>query len=198
MKQVIILAISLLSQFFMEAQTSTKISKYETAMLENIRQIDTASAFTLLQLANNFERIGNIEKEKWEPFYYAAYSYTALAFTTPDKNQIDGLADQADKLIAQAKALEPNSCEITVLEAMSISCRIMVDPVSRFQTKGREVAMLLAKAKQQDVTNPRIYLLEARMQLRTPEAFGGGKHVAKTTIATSLQRFATFKPANNL
>jgi hypothetical protein len=183
------------------AQTSNtsvkQSSAFEAAMLTNIRQMDTASGpASLITLANNFERIGNAEKTKWQPFYYASYCYTAMAFMSPDKSKIDWLADKAEALLQQADAIDKNNSEISCMFAMINSCRIMVDPVSRFQTKGKEVNMLLAKAMQENEGNPRIYLLQARMQLRTPEAFGGGKNVAKASAETAIEKFKTFVPEN--
>lgn len=172
---------------------------FEKAMLANIRQLDTAStATTLLSLANNFQRIGDAEKTKWQPYYYAAYSYTALAFLSPDRTAIDGLTDKAEALLQQAEAIDKNNSEISCLFAMINSCRIMVDPVSRFQTKGKEVQTSLAKATQENPANPRIYLLQAMMQLRTPEAFGGGAKVAKQSVDMAIVKFKDFIPENSL
>ena len=201
MKKVIVLAIlCILFNSFAYAQSSvTKkdISSFESLMLQNIAQLDTtSSASALMGLANSFQRIAQVEKTKWEPSYYAAYCYTAMAFMTPDKTQIDLLADKAEVLCQQAEAIEQNNSEITTLFAMINSCRIMVDPVSRFQTKGKEVHDLIGKAKMENKQNPRIYLLQARMQLRTPEAFGGGKNIAKESAEIAIEKFGTFKPAN--
>jgi hypothetical protein len=183
------------------AQTSTVSVKhnsaFEAAMLTNIKQLDTASgAASLMALANNFERIGNAEKTKWEPFYYASYCYTVMAFMSSDKSKIDWLADKAEALLQQAEAIDKNNSEISCMFATINSCRIMVDPMSRFPTKGQEVNAMLAKATQENAGNPRIYLLQARMQLRTPEAFGGGKTVAKTSAETALEKFKSFVPAS--
>lgn len=170
---------------------------FETAMLKNLQQLDTASSATaLLSLANAFERIGNAEKIRWEPFYYAAYCTTVMAFQSPDKNAIDPLADKAEALLQQAEAVEKNNSEITTLLAMVNACRLTVDPMARFATKGKEVSALIAKAKTENAANPRIYLLEARMKMRTPEAFGGGKALAKQAAETAAEKFAAFVPTS--
>jgi hypothetical protein len=177
--------------------TKSDMSSFESAMLQNIAQLDTTSSSSvLIAIANSFQRIAQVEKTKWEPFYYAAYCYTAMAFMTPDKTQIDLLADKADALLQQAEGIEQNNSEITTLFAMINSCRILVDPVSRFQTKGKEVQDLIQKAKAENNQNPRIYLLQARMQLRTPEAFGGGKSIAKESAEIAIEKFAAFKPVS--
>src|SRR3712207_3372794 len=95
------------------AQSSSKQVAYstafESAMQSNIRQLDTvSSAAGFINLANNFERIGDAEKTKWQPFYYAAYCYTAMAFMSPDKTKIDFLADKAEAVLQQAEAIEKN------------------------------------------------------------------------------------------
>jgi hypothetical protein len=200
--KTIITAILLLSITVAVAQTGelapVKKSSYESAMLTNIKQLDTASLSTMLILANNFERIGNAEKTKWEAFYYAAYCYAGMAFMTADKTKIDGLADKGDSYIQMAEALEKNNSEITCLASMLVATRILVDPMGRFPVKGKEVSALLEKAKQENADNPRIYLQDARMQIRTPEAFGGGKKIARASIEKALLKFDTFTPANSL
>ncbi|HEY0042372.1 MAG TPA: hypothetical protein VGB71_16985 [Flavisolibacter sp.] len=203
MKKIIFILLTTIGlQQFAIAQTSASIKEptaFENAMLKNISQLDTASnATTLIALANNFERIGNAEKTTWQPFYYAAYCYVAMAFQSHDKSAIDPLADKAEAFIQQAEAVEKNNSEITTLSAMINACRITVDPVSRFQTKGKEVHASLAKAKEENAANPRIYLLQAQMQLRTPEAFGGGKVVAKKSAEIALEKFKVFQPSTSI
>lgn len=201
MKKIITLALVFSIAIVSNAQTASnpikQTSAFENAMLVNIRQLDTASsAASLTTIANNFERIGNAEKTKWEPFYYASYCYTAMAFMSPDKSKIDWLADKAEALLQNAEAIDKNNSEISCMFAMINSCRILVDPISRFQVKSTEVNALLAKAMQENQNNPRIYLMQARMQIRTPEAFGGGRNVAKASAETAVAKFKSFVPAN--
>lgn len=180
-----------------QSSVSKKASTYETAMLANIRALDTASkASSFISLANNFDRIGNAEKTKWEPFYYASYCYTAIAFLATDKSAIDGLADEADAYLQKAGSISKNNSEITCLAAMINSCRLMVDPAGRFQTKGKEINLLLSKAKEENAANPRIYLLQARILMRTPEVFGGGKIPVKAAAETAVKKFIEFKCDN--
>lgn len=203
MKKLLLFSLSITMIVVANAQTAvpkgTYSTAFESAMQSNIRQLDTAStAATLVNLANNFERIGNAEKVRWQPFYFAAYCYTAMAFLSPDKSKIDFLADKAEAVLQQAENLEKNNSEISCLFAMINSCRIMVDPISRFQVKGKEVHAQLAKAKQENPDNPRIYLLQARMLLRTPEGLGGGKTPARESAEVAVQKFQQFKPENSI
>ena len=200
MKKLCLIISFLLASHLTKAQITADTNTgaaFETAMLENIRQLDSASSTSeFVRLANSFERIAAAEKLKWQPFYYAAYCYTAMAFMSPDKTKIDDLADRAEAILQQAGTIEPNNAEVSCLFAMINSCRIMVDPVNRFQTKGKEVQAMLQKAKAENIDNPRIYLLEARMQLRTPEAFGGGKKIARESAEKAVAKFNNFIPHN--
>lgn len=179
------------------AQSKQRQSGFESAMISNIRQMDTASSPSgLLAIANNFERIANAESNKWEPFYYASYCYTAIAFMQTDKTKIDAIADKAEQLLQKAGELEMKNSEISCLFAMISSCRIMVDPMSRFPAKNSEIQALLGNAIQENASNPRIYLLKARMQMRTPEAFGGGKKAAQESLDKAIEKYKTFIPAS--
>jgi hypothetical protein len=181
------------------ASTPKYSAAFESAMKMSIAQLDTASSGgSFMSLANNFERIGNAEKNQWQPFYYAAYCYVVMAYLSPDKTKIDFLADKAEALLQQADAIDKNNSEISCMFAMINSCRVLVDPMSRFPTKGVEAQMQLEKAKQQNADNPRIYLLQARMQLRIPEGLGGGKKVAKESAELAMQKFNNFKPENSI
>ena len=58
-------------------------------MKEQIGKLDAAfQANNFPELANNFERIGNAEKNQWLPFYYAAYCQVMTAFLEQDKSKV--------------------------------------------------------------------------------------------------------------
>lgn len=196
-KNIALFIASLFVAFTSFSQNATKEnSQYTTIMAGFVKQVDTAStASTLMDLANTFERIGKAEKTKWLPFYYASYCYAMLAVKS-EPASIDQLADRAESLLQVAEGIDGNNSEITSLFAMIHSSRIMVDPVARFQTYGKEVHALLGKAKVQNPNNPRIYFLEARLLSKTPEMFGGGRKVAKESADISVSKFNSFQPEN--
>ena len=204
MKQSFIIAtVIFASSFKLAAQTSTAVSgtdkKFISAMETNLHILDTAGSVTsFVMLANNFERIATAEKTKWEPFYYAAYCYAVMAVSAPDKTKIDMLADKAELWLQQANNLQKNNSEIAALFAMIKSSKIMVDPINRWQSLGQEVGQHLGEAKQVDPTNPRPWLIEARIKFNTPEGLGGGKEPAKTLITEAIQKFSNFKPQSSI
>lgn len=203
-KSIIIAVIIVAASCKLSAQTSAGAStgmnkKFVAAMEANLKLLDTASApVTFVMLANNFERIGKAEKKQWQPFYYAAFCYAIMAANVPDKSKIDYLAEKAVSYLASADALEKNNSEISSLHGMILYTRLLVDPISRWQTMGKEASDLIIKAKQQDPANPRPYLVEARAKLHTPEGMGGGPKAAKLTIDECLTKFKTFVPVNSL
>jgi hypothetical protein len=185
------------------AQTSTSAvaanGKYVAAMEKNLQLLDSANTpENLMALANTFERIGNAETNQWHPYYYAAYCYTLLAYMSPDKRKVDGLADKADDFLNKAAVISSGNSEISCLSAMLTYSRLQVDPMNRWQAMGAEAAAYLAKAKKEDPSNPRIYLIEARAKMGTPENLGGGPKGAAPVVALAVQKYNSFVPAGTL
>lgn len=174
--------------------------KYAPAMKKNIALLDSAMRRgNALELANNFERIGDAEKTQWLPYYYAAYCNLVASFTEKDKTKVDPMADKAEALINKAEALAgKENSEIAVIKSMIASSHMMVDPQARYMTYGPASASNIEKAKALDPTNPRPVYLEAQAKFYTPPAFGGGKDVAKPLFEKAIAMFDTFKPESEL
>jgi hypothetical protein len=176
-----------------EGMSKTFISAMET----NLKIFDTAaSPATLIMLANSFERIGKAEQKQWQPFYYAALCYGSIAANTPDKSQVDPLAEKAESYLDLADAIDKNNSEVSCLRGMVLYTRLLVDPVSRWQTMSRQATEYLSKAKEQNPANPRPYLIEARAKLYTPENMGGGPKAAKPIMEECLNKYKEFIPEN--
>ena len=75
---------------------------------------------------------------------------------------------------------------------------MMVDPQSRYMKYGPVSNEFIEKSKSLDSTNPRPVLLEAQSKFFTPEAFGGGKNVAKEYFDKSNALNEKFKPETEL
>jgi hypothetical protein len=174
--------------------------KYAGAMKKNISMLDSAmQKGNAKELANNFERIGDAEKSQWLPYYYAAYCNVISTYTEKDKTKNDAIADKAEELIIKAEGLAgKENSEIAVIKSMIASAHMMVDPQSRYMQYGAASASNIEKAKALDPSNPRPVYLEGQAKLYTPEAFGGGKDVAKPLFEKALAMFDAFKPASEL
>lgn len=185
--------IALLSVLTLNAQT-----KYESAMQNGFAKLkETKGADDLQALGAYYERIAEAEKTQWLPYYYAARHYTISAFMNPAADK-DKVASKVSELINKAEAIEPANAEIYCLKQQVAVMQLLVDPMSRWQTFGAQASEAIAKAKEIDPSNPRPYLLEGQYLMNVPEAFGGGKAVAKKLFERSLELFSGFKPLSAL
>lgn len=196
MKRIFITGSLVLLAFSASAQSG----RYAGAMKANIKAMDTSfnNPASLLALANTFERIGAAEKTEWLPYYYAAFLQVNYGFMIQDKSKTDVIADKAEQLINKADSLSPANSEISTIKSMIASCRLMVDPMSRYMEYGPVSNAELEKAIQQDPLNPRPYYLKGQGLKFTPEQFGGGCKPATIAFEKALQAFSAFKPASEL
>ncbi len=196
MKSLILMVLVLFTVQVSNAQSE----KYISAMKKNIALIDSIPVKNnAAEVANNFTRIGDAEKDKWLPYYYAAYTTAFSALLEKDVSKKDGLADQAAELLSKASGiLQKDNSEIEVIKSMIATAHLTVDPQSRYMSYGQESAEALKKAESLDSTNPRPVLLQAQSLFYTPEAFGGGKDAAKPLFDTAARLFKDFKPASDI
>lgn len=173
-------------------------SKYEAGMgkaFEQMKAVKTAE--DMGATAAFFERIADTEKDKWLPYYYAAYCNYLTGWMNPNADK-DAVGEKAKALVVKAEVIEKNNSELYILRQMIAVQQLTVDPMSRFQTYGAQANEALEKAKQADPNNPRIYLVDGQYKMNVPDAFGGGKEVGKKLFTKSLELFKTFKPATEM
>jgi tetratricopeptide (TPR) repeat protein len=173
------------------AQTTS----YEQAMLnalEKLGQASTISEFT--QAANIFERIAQTETSEWLPLYHAAHTWLIMGFIEEDIYKKDPYFDKAQQLLDRALMIAPDESELYTLQAFIYPGKITVDPMSRGPVLVGKMNDALDKAIRLNPENPRSYYLRAVTLVNTPEAFGGGKAVAKPIFETAQQKFDNFKP----
>lgn len=190
MKQLLVIIATLFAGIAV-AQT-----KYESGMTKGFEQLKAVkSTEDMAATSAFFERIADAEKDKWLPYYYAAYTnhLTGWMNVKADKDKV---AEKTKDLIAKAEALEPNNSELFCLRQMVAIQQMTVDPMSRYMTYGAEASTALEKATKADPNNPRIYYLNGQTLMNTPEAFGGGKAVAKKNFEKALELYKTFQPAS--
>ena len=118
-------------------------------MGKNLQSYATASSIADWQnIANQFERISNVEKKEWLPFYYAAQATIFMAFQEQDKTKIDAYLDQAQKYIDKATELKKDESELLVLQGMLYQARISVDMMGRGMQFSMKASECLEKAKE--------------------------------------------------
>ncbi len=181
----------------MLATFATAQSKYEKAMKSNIAKIEEhldLEQFT--SLANDFTRIGDAEKNQWLPYYYAAFSKIQkgrIMMREGKTQELDEIADDAQKSLDQAKSIESENAEIFILQKMIHGLKMMVNPMARYMTEGGAAAEALAKAEKLDPENPRITLLKAEDLYFTPEQFGGSKDKGLEMFGKAKEQFSSYK-----
>lgn len=178
-------------------------SAYEKAMLPKVQTIEVPkeNLDDYTAQANDFARIGDKEKTKWQPYYYAAFSIIHKGRALMQQNKVENLdeiAKEAQKYIDKAEELSPKNAEIFILQKMNHGLRMMVNPMERWQTEGQAAQQALAKAKELDPENPRITILEAEDLYFTPEQFGGSKTKGLELFRKALEQFNIYKPKENL
>ncbi|MHA4810339.1 hypothetical protein ACX0G9_19655 [Flavitalea flava] len=187
--QKMILALILLVTLEAGAQTD----KYTQMMQKNIKLLDSAKSIDELQsLAGTFERIGDTEKTKWLPYYYAALAQTWVGWNHESKDK-DANAVKINAYLAKAEAIEKNA-ETYAVENMSATQQMLVDPKSRWMTNGKDASTALQSGLKADPNNPRLYYLQGMSLFNTPAQFGGGKDKAKVSFEKSLSLFKSSQP----
>lgn len=196
MKKTILMTAFILSAAFTYAQSE----KYESAMKANIAQLDSLmTKGNYDELANNFTRIGDAEKTQWLPYYYAGYCYASEAMREQDNSKKDVIADKATAQITKAETiLGKENSETDVIKAMIATAHMTVDPQSRYMTYATAISDNIQKSESLDPTNPRPVLFEAQSKFFTPEAYGGGKGVAKELFDKAKKLFDNFKPESDI
>lgn len=192
-KSIFILAMILLSGFGFANDA------YQKAMSQSIEQLFQAKTIPeYVEIANQFERISQIEKAEWLPLYYASFAYIMISFQEAENTKKDQYLDQAQKHLDQAMAIEPNESELHMLQGFLYPSRINIDPMARGMLYMGKMNESLDKALALNPDNPRVYYLRATMTFHMPEAYGGGAAKALPLFQTAAEKFQFFKPKTEL
>lgn len=173
--------------------------KYTEQMQKHIMQVYQAkSADDLQQSINALERIALAEKNKWEPYYYAAFAFVMMSNHTQEAGVKDQHLDKALSNIKSAKAINANESELEALEGFVHMIRVSVDPASRGQQYSGMAFQAFGKALALNPNNPRALYLMAQMQLGTAQFFGQSTAEACGTLAKAIEVFENTQPESPL
>ena len=172
---------------------------YQKAMSQSIEKLFQATTIPeYVEVANQFERITQIEKTEWLPLYYASYAYIMISFQESDNAKKDTYLDQAQKYLDLALAIEPNESELYMLQGFLYPSRINIDPMNRGMVYMGKMNASLNKALELNPDNPRVYFLRATMTYHMPEAYGGGAAKALPFYKTADEKFRVYKPKTDI
>ena len=177
------------------AQDNSYKHAMETA-LEKLSQASTINDYT--DAANFFERIAQIESSEWLPLYHAAHAWLIMGFMEEDVLKKDPCFDKAQEFVDRALEIAPDESELYTLQAFIYPGRMSVDPMGRGPALVGKMNETLDKAIRLNPDNPRSYYLQAVTLLNMPEAFGGGKAVAKPIFEKAREKFDQFQPQSPL
>lgn len=173
-------------------------ANYEETMKANLQKMEQAKTLTdFNSLAGQFERIANVEKDKWHPGYYAVLCYVnSVAMVHMSDDEKHAQLDKAQPIIDNLKKAFKNESEVFALQGFLYEMRITdMMKAMKYSSLANEE---LEEAKNLNPNNPRVYYLQAMNIFHTPKAFGGGKEKAKPLFEKAKLLFESQKPATNL
>ena len=146
--------------------------KYEKAMknaLEGLNQAATIEDFR--QVANQFDRIGDNEKDKWLPKYHAAYAKVMMASMEEDLQTKDPFMDAAQIKLDAIEKIEHDQSQRLSLEGFLIMIRMSVS-LDRGMELGMDCGMILNQAYTLKNQNPRAVLMLAQFKFGSAQYMG--------------------------
>ncbi|WP_346856409.1 hypothetical protein [uncultured Draconibacterium sp.] len=189
---------TIITIFLVAIATVAFSSKYEETMKTNIDKLYALNSSVELQaLANQFERIGMAEQDKWLPSYYAAYCFVRSTFL--DEMDADAKHKQLDKaqsLIDELQKKYSEESEICALQALVYQLRIT--DMSKGAKYSMKASSAIAEAEKLNAENPRVYYLRGSNTFHTPKFFGGGAEKAKPDLEKAAKMFEYVKQTDPL
>ena len=149
-------------------------SNYQKAMtsaLADFQKCETIEDFT--NVANQFQRIANAEKQEWLPLYYHAQSYILISFMSKESaDQKDAILDLAQNSIDAMLAINAEESEIYALQSFLHTARLVVDPMSRGQSMMAASGKAIGKSLELNPSNPRAHYLLLSNEIGMAQFFG--------------------------
>lgn len=164
---------------------SAQKSANNTALVNAVATFNTSNPSTdYTNLIKELERIEVVNTKDWLPSYYLSLIYTRISISSTKNGEV-----YADKAMYWAqKSIENNSNDETYcIYAMAHIAKMAINPFMRYVKYKSLIDDNLNKAKKINPSNPRPYLLEAKLQMNLPRLFGGGCKQAKSLIIKAQQ-----------
>ncbi|MEQ9374830.1 MAG: hypothetical protein RIG68_06625 [Imperialibacter sp.] len=194
MKTLKITAVVSLLALFSVGQTNAQNS-YEKGMKGALEQLFSAEGGkeAWQNAANKLERIANVEKDKWQPHYYAALAYAWMATKEETLTLQDEKMNRARKFVETGLEVSPDNVELITMQGYADMLSIAFDPATRGQTLSTRVFQTFGKAIQMDPQNPRARLFMAQMQDGTENFFGQSNEASCQTLAKAVENYGRQK-----
>ncbi|MEN9702190.1 MAG: hypothetical protein RIR55_1532 [Bacteroidota bacterium] len=135
-------------------------------------------------LIQDLEKLDASNSKDWLPSYYLALIHVRISIN--NEKDADIHADKALYWARKSIGLNVND-ETYCIFSMAHIAKMAVNPLMRFVKYQSLIYDNLNKAKKINPNNPRIYILEAKLQMNLPRIFGGGCKQAKPLIIKAKQ-----------
>ena len=163
---------------------------YEKAIGQNIGSIFTTENVADYDgVANKFVRIGEAEKDKWLPYYYASLTYIFKSFRLTTIEDKDQALIQAQQMLDKSATLSESNSEIEALQGFLYMMSLSVDPSNRGQTMSPKAFGAYEKALALEPGNPRALLFKGQMMYGMAQFFGSGTEDACALVNKSMEIF---------
>ena len=162
----------LLFAIIMNPVFSYSETTYEKAMKDALNVLNQAATIDdFREAANQFDRIGGIEEDKWLPQYHAAYAKVMMASIEADLMKKDPFLDAAQLNLDAIENLEHDVSERLALEGFLIMIRMSVS-LDRGMELGMDCGMILNEAYTLNNQNPRALLMLGQFKFGSAQYMG--------------------------
>jgi hypothetical protein len=164
---------------------------YNSAMEMQLKALkEAATAADFKAVANGFNRISQMNPDKWLPDYYSALAYTNAGFKLEgNQDAQDKNFKLAEKVIDDCMARTGENAELIALKGYALMGELAVDPQTRGQQLSGLVMQTFGKALNLEPENPRALVMMSQMQLGMSKFFGEGPEKACGMAKQSLKYF---------
>ncbi len=123
-----------------------------------------------------FEQLYRTNPNDWIPPYYLSIIKSRISLQKGGDS--DKLADEALAWIAKSKLIQVND-EVLCAESLANTAKMSVRPSFRWLSYENKIKNPLKVAQKINPNNPRIYILQASIQMHLPVIFGGGCNTSR-------------------
>jgi len=181
MKKILLFTTSIIALISCSAQKQmTPQADFKQVLQQTFNAFDTSTDLKQqIALSNRLALIAAKWNSEWITHYYVSYSKAILSSVEKDDDKRDAYLDEADKEHDITVSLLGNENDETyVLAALIANWRIAISPMMRSGKYAKIFRDDMAKARELNPDNPRIYYLQGMAKYSMPKFVGGGKQVA--------------------
>lgn len=148
---------------------------FEKLLREHVALLDQAGdQQTYEKMLFKFNRLKNLEEDKWLPLYYSVYCTVVLSRWKSDDDLVYSM-EEALRHIEKVKTLKPNNPEALALESRIYLRLIQEKPMAFGPKYIHKLKESLNIALKLDKTNPRVFLTYGMYYYYFPAIMGGDK-----------------------